>query len=523
MNGYDVVVAGAGHNGLVAAAYLAKAGLSVCVVERNEHVGGGVVTRELTLPGFKHDLASLNHALIHANPLIEQDELGLVSKYGLKYVFPEAITALVFPDDTSIVLYKDLDKTCTSIGQFSNRDAEAYRKLHDWAKPLLQVTVAGMFSVPPPLGTFFSMLEQSEEGRELLRAMLVSAQDIANEWFESNEARMLATRFVAEGGMDPQIKGTGYTFLTFVPFFHKYGSGVPIGGSGVLSDLLAQCVEDNGGVIRTSSTARSIKVEGGEAKGVVLDTGEEILAKKALISNLNIKQVANMVGETELSPEFMAQVNRLQPSSYAPFLIHMALNEYPEYKVGAEVTKAWYVMPVPATTEEYSRIFDGFKYGLQSTSLPLAACSTLFDASRAPAGKHTLYLFHFEPYKLKDGAARWDEIKEDVADGILETLQEHTTNMDSKNILAKSVFSPLDFERYNASWVEGDDYHIGSFLHQSFAMRPVPGWGQYRTPIKKLYLCGPSTHPGGSVTGGSRITAQIVMEDLGIDFEKVIK
>ena len=123
---------------------------------------------------------------------------------------------------------------------------------------------------------------------------------------------------------------------------------------------------------------------------------------------------------------------------------------------------------------------------------------------------------------MKGGAARWDEIKEEVADGILKTLQNRATNMGNENILARCVFSPLDFERCNPSWPEADDFHIGSFLHQSFALRPLPEWGQYRTPIKRLYLCGCSAHPGASVTGGGRVAVQVVMEDLGIDFEKVI-
>ncbi|MFC2019081.1 phytoene desaturase family protein [Chloroflexota bacterium] len=520
---YDVVVAGGGHNGLIVAAYLAKAGLSVCVVEKQEYVGGGVVTREVTLPGFKHDLGSLNHSVIHMNPLLERDELGLFSKYGLEYVFPEAPTALTFPDGRSIILYRDIDKMCSTIEQFSRKDADTYRRIHDWGKKLLEMSFTGLFSGPPPLGPFFSVLEQSEEGQEMMRAMLMSGRDTANEWFESDEAKMLATRFGAKSGMDPQVQGNGFSFIAFVPFFHKCGCGVPVGGSGVLSDLLAKCLEDDGGTIRTSSTIKKFKVEGGEAKGVILDSGEEILAKRAVVTGLSIRQLPGMLDEGDLPSGFASRVNRLLPSCHSPLVMHLALNEAPNYGEGNELNKVWYVMPVPATTEQYYRGFDGFKYGEPAVDFGLAGCSTIYDPSRAPDGKHTLYLFHFEPYNLKGGAERWDEVKEEVAQGVLDDLRKHTNNMGDENILGKCIFSPYDFARYNPAWVQGDHGHIGAFFHQTFAMRPIFGWGQYRMPPEKLYLCGPSAHPGGGVTGGSRSTAVVIMEELGIDFEKVIK
>ena len=173
--------------------------------------------------------------------------------------------------------------------------------------------------------------------------------------------------------------------------------------------------------------------------------------------------------------------------------------------------------------EDYLRIFDGFVYGIPNTRMPLMGVATLVDPSRAPEGKHTLYLYHFEPYNLKDGgSAKWDEIKQEIADGILEAAQEHTTNLGDENILGRWIFSPLDFERYNPAWIAGDFLHMGSFLTQLFANRPLPGWGQYKTPVKKLYMCGPSTHPGGGASGGGRAAVQAIMEDLGIDFKKVI-
>jgi phytoene dehydrogenase-like protein len=174
--------------------------------------------------------------------------------------------------------------------------------------------------------------------------------------------------------------------------------------------------------------------------------------------------------------------------------------------------------------EEYSRIFEGYSHGIPSVKMPLLAVPTMFDPSRAPEGKHTVYLYHYEPYNLFDGGpVRWDEIKEQIAEGVLEIASEHMVNLGRDNMVGMSILSPLDIERYNPSMRCGDILHIASFITQSYANRPLPGWGQYRTPVKRLYMCGASTHPGGGVTGGGRAAAIAVLEDLGIDFRKVVE
>ena len=162
---YDVVVIGAGHNGLIVAGYLAKAGVSVCVVEKADFVGGAVNTLEVTKPGFKHDTGGTWHGLIQSNPLITNDELGLTSKYGLKYLHPETLMANVFPDDTAIIQYKDVDKTCQSIAQFSEHDADAYRRFYEYSRKFASMLIMGTFSPPPPFGAFVSQLDSSPEGQ----------------------------------------------------------------------------------------------------------------------------------------------------------------------------------------------------------------------------------------------------------------------------------------------------------------------------------------------------------------------
>lgn len=520
---YDVVIAGAGHNGLMTAAYLAKAGVNVCVVEHQAYVGGGVITRELTLPGFKHDLCSTWHAFIFPNPVIKDDELDLQAKFGLKYIVPSAYTGVVFDDETGLVFYRDLDKTCESIAKISEHDAQAYRKFHDVAIRTLDVLAAGMYSPPPPFSAQFALLEQSDEGRELLRAMMISALDVVDEVFESDKLKIALSRYASEAMINPAVKGTGMVLFLFVPLIHKYGGGIPVGGSGELSESLVRCIKHHGGTIRLSSTVKSFKIAGGECSGLVLESGEEILARKAVVTNFNIKQLPDMIGEDNLPQNFSRRVENLAFSNFVPLNQHIALNEEPKYKLGGDMNEVFWVEYSHSTMEGYLKAFYDLDFGYPRADLSINIVATKFDKTRAPEGKHTLYLYAFEPFELKDGgAAKWDEIGQEVADSILEQTRKMTTNMGDENILGRNIFTPLDYARHNPSYINGDFAHIGQFLWQQGASRPMLGWGDYRLPVKKLYLCGPSAHPGVGVSGGGRGTVQVIMEDLGIDFEKVI-
>ncbi|MGD0856665.1 MAG: NAD(P)/FAD-dependent oxidoreductase [Dehalococcoidia bacterium] len=519
---YEVVIAGGGHNGLIVACYLAKAGLKVCVVEKNDMVGGGVITREVAAPGFKSDLASVVHGVFVSNPLWHRDELGLQSKYGLKYIWPEPQLAIVYPDDKALVFYRDVQKTCQSIAQFSERDAEMYPKYIKNALEVLKMGGTVFFSPPPTFGAMVSMMDSTEMGREYLRVLLSNSHAISEEWFESDQMKIAVSRWATEMMVGPTENGTG-VYAYGVPTIHSWGMPYPEGGSGALTQALARCLQDMGGDIRLSSTIKSIKTDGGEAKGVILESGEEILADKAVICNLAIQQVALEMLKPEVLPEgFQTKVQRLKQSSFMGLLQGVAMHEAPNYLAGGDVNKAGMVEFAPSM-EDYLRVFDEFKFGIPSTVMPMMVVGTLFDPTRAPQGKHSMYLYHYEPYDLKGGASRWDEIGQEIADGILATLQKHTTNMGANNIIGRWKQTPLDLERTNPAMVKGDLGEIGPMITQFFGNRPLPGWGKYRTPVKKLYMCGSSTHPGGGVTGGGRAAVQLIMEDLGLNFKKVIQ
>ncbi|MFT4180438.1 MAG: NAD(P)/FAD-dependent oxidoreductase, partial [Rhizobium sp.] len=220
-NRYDIISVGAGHNGLTAAAYMAKAGKKVLVLERKGHPGGGVSTRELTLPGFWHDEHSNVHIMLQGNPLITDDELGLFSKFGLKYHYSPLPSATVWDDGSSIKLYKDLDRTCEGIAEFSPRDAEAYRKFAQKSMDFLPMFMSGLYSPPFPMGAFMAMMDQTDEGREILDFMSRSSVDLADQFFESERLKVHLVRLVTENLQAPDDLGTGMGVFLMPGIIHK--------------------------------------------------------------------------------------------------------------------------------------------------------------------------------------------------------------------------------------------------------------------------------------------------------------
>ncbi|OAN56227.1 phytoene desaturase family protein [Sphingobium sp. TCM1] len=523
---YDYVIAGGGHNGLVAACYLAKAGLSVCVVERNDKIGGGVITHDnTTLPGFRHDTHSVAHTMLQANPLLVNDELGLKSKYGLEYLNPGKMTAAIFDDGTILEFHTGLEETCQSIARISERDAEAYYRFNQTVFKMLDMLVMGMFSVPPAVGMQAMMMDQTPEGRELMRLQAISSWDLINEWFTHPKIKIGLARYASEAMTNPFDNGTGFGFYIILPFMHKFGAGVPVGGSGALVDRLLMCLSDHGGVTQLGSTVSQIRMDGGKASGVILDSGEEILARKGVIANLHVKQVfPHMLPGQEMPAGFQNHVNTLKSASIQPFVMHLALNEEPKFKIGDSVDPFFWIERSHSDVEEFAQAFRDMEYGIPRRDFAAWVGQHKIDKTRVPEGKSALHIYAFAPYNLKNGGpAKWDEIGAEVAQGFLDDLREVTTNMGDENILATKFYTPLDLERGNISMINADIGHLGLYNFQLGGMRPVPGYAQYKMPVDGLYMSGACTHPGGGVTGASgRNVAQVIFDDLGIDFEKVI-
>ena len=523
MSDADILVLGAGHNGLTAAAYMAKAGKKVLVLERKPHFGGGVSTREITVPGYRHDEHSNVHIMIQGNPMIRADELGLIGKFGLKYIYPELPHATIFDDGRVIRSWKDLDRTCQGIADFSPRDAEAYRKFVTASQQVLPMMMAGLYSPPFPMGAFVAMMDQSDEGRFLLDTMSRSALDVVNQYFESDLLKIHIVRLVTENLQMPDELGTGMGAFLMPGIIHTFGVSMPEGGSGRLSEALVRCIEHYGGEVRCNADVKRVIVSSGRAVGLELSDGETLMAKDGVIGAIHPHVLRKFVAET---PEpVLERAERVTLSTFSINLMHLALKERailraPEGE-GAVMTELMSTDSLHEMLLDYDKLRRGT---VPERRLIAGGDNTSNDPTRAPAGAGVFYGVTFAPYNLHDGgAAAWDAVKQEIADGSLAYYRKFFSNLTDDNILARVIRSPVDHERDSpASFIGGDIHGCAPFMYQSVAHRPTPDLGSYTVPgVENLYLVGPFMHPGGGVFGAGRATAIQMMDDMDIDYDKV--
>lgn len=521
-NNYDIIAIGSGHNGLVAAAYLAAAGKHVLVLERQPWFGGGVITRELTKPGFLHDQHSMAHIFIQANPLLKNDELGLKSKYGLSYLHPEIPFITVFDDKSTLSLYGDREKTRAEIAEYSKKDAEAYVRLSEKAEEILPLIAATMFTPPAPMGASYAMMDQNLIGREIMTIMQKSCFDLVMEMFEHEKVRLFFTRMVCENLTGPEEKGTGMGLYVFLGFMEQYGIGVPVGGSGQLTAALISCIEDNGGTVLAEMDVNHITTKDSRATGVTTSDGQEFTANDAVLGAIHPHVIGKYIDG--IDPRIQKAAERTQLSENCCITIHAALNEPLKFIAGDHVNKGYMIELLPTKLDILRKSFDTLRYGQipEHPMIGLGSPSSV-DASRAPEGKATMHVWDYVPYEHPDGGAkRWDDLKKAHAEMILEKMSAFISNLTAANILDYHCDSPLDMERTSASFLRGDIHGIAPYLHQSGAHRPTPDLGQNKIPgIERFYLVGPFQHPGGGVFGAGRATAMIMFDDLGMDFDKV--
>ncbi len=518
----DIIVIGSGHNGLVAGAYLAVAGKSVLVLERNDWHGGGVVTRELTRPGFHHDQHSMSHIFIQGNPLLANDDLGLKSKYGLQYIFPDVPMMSVWEDGTTLPLHRDAAKSAEAIARFSQKDAATFLEMSRQAAEWLPMIQAGLYSPPMPQGAQAAMMDQSTEGREMWRTTQVSTFDLMEELFEHEKVRAHFGRVAGENLVSPDEKATGIGAYVFLGFLEKYGFGVPIGGSGSLTNALIACIEDHGGSVRASASVREVTSEGGRATGVVLDDGERLTAGDCIIGALHPHILPDMVDA--LPADVGQRAKRTHITDAACFTVHAALDAPLKFRAkthdGQDLSAVMYEL-MPAGYEEMRRAFDELRYGNMSPT-PLVGVGQLtqHDPSRAPDGKAIFHAWDYVPYTREDGRS-WDEAKGEFAEKMIAQMGKYIENV-PEVVLDYHCDSPVDMERTSPSFYRGDLHGIATTTYQSGSHRPTPDLGQYRVPgVDRLYLVGPFQHPGGGVFGAGRATAMVAAEDLGIDFDEV--
>ena len=515
---FDVVVAGAGHNSLVTAAYLVRAGLTCLVLEARPEIGGNTSTEELTLPGFLHDTCSTTHSIFMESPIWRNQELPL-AEYGLEYIQADPASHVVFADGSSITQWIDLDRTCEEIARFSRRDAESYRTMiAEWraVAPLfskIRYTPAGW---SPPAS---ELLAGHPQGRIWLRRQALSAWDIIDAAFEDWHVKAWMIWF-AEGTLQPAERpGTGLLAYSFVGGRQRNGWIIPKGGSGSLPQVLRRIIEAHGGIVLTSKPVSRLMLEGGRCLGVETESGEQFRARHAVVSTIHVKHLVQMAPAEAWGDTFLYGVQTYK-AGRSMFVAHYATTEPPIFTT-SEGPLSVVGAGVAQTVERQLRVTNDFHHGTVGVDQPvlLVLTPTIKDPTRAPEGRHMIKVIGVQPYSLREGPEQWDEIKEEVAASNLEQLRQYAPNLTDEKILAKEIRSPLDLERYNRHNWHGSCHGGDMDPAQSETLRPAPGYAEHRMPIAGLYQTGATTHPGGSVTGGpGRNAAMVLLKDLGRDW-----
>lgn len=512
----DFIVVGAGHNSLITAAYLARAGLRVQVIEGHDKIGGDTITEELTLPGFHHDSCSSAHVLIQSNPLLRENELGL-DRYGLEYLFPDPVVVIPFPDGESVTMYRDPERTAAEFARYSPRDARAYLELlADWDSVKATVN-RGNQRAPLRPSESLAALEATQKGLEMARIRMSSAVEVVRERFESAHVRAFLLWMAMMTAQPIDRPYTGFLPFSLTAGRQAYSWTTPRGGSGMLPQALARLITEHDGVIETGRWVQRILVEDGRAVGVQTHDGRTLRARRGVVSSMHIKHLPDAVGADQLGEEFVRGAERWR-AGITFFATHYALAEAPRYRThdGSQSSVA---MGAAGSMENLLEACQDFRAGRLHLDDPmlLVVNSSVVDPSRAPEGKHTLKVISYLPYELPEGPQQWDTIKESVSDRLLAHLRTLAPNLTDEVILARHIESPLDLERRNPHNWHGSCHGGDQDPSQDGFMRPMPGYSQYRSPVAGLYLTGGCTHPGGSVSGApGRNAAHAVLEDLEV-------
>lgn len=506
MSDYDAIVVGAGHNGLVAAAYLSKKGMKVLVLEKSHSPGGCVKTEEL-FPGFKVNLYSFEQYIIHSTSIIE--ELGL-SKFGLSYYLVDPTIFSPFKDGRFMLFYKDLEKTVKHIERFSPHDAKAYREFVGEFE-LLNDLLGGTSLSSPVSMLDLAISLKGTESEKLFQILYSSAKDVLDEWFETEYVKVpISFLGPAAIGLAPSEKGTGWT-----AGWHLMGRNLarPYGGTGQLITALVKMLEFYGSQVLLNSEVKRIIVKDGTAIGVELNDGRRF-ESKIVLSACDPKQTfLKLVGEDNLDSSLASEVKRIKVANGIAMKADFVLEGLPTYAcnptsgVNECHAAATYISE---SVNSLDKAFDEYKFG-SNPKVPglMVALHTAGDASLAPSGKHILSLeTRYTPYELADGSS-WDDIKEGVAEDLLEIYSEYCPNV--KNLVSKRyAASPLDWER-DLNLPRGNFLHADMSIDQLFSLRPAIGISQYKTPIRGLYITGAGTHPGGGVSGSPGYNAAHVI------------
>lgn len=523
MEAYDAIVIGAGHNGLVCAAYLLNAGYSVLLLEKRAVPGGAATTEEAlpdSAPGFKFNLCAIDHEFIFLGPIIEELQL---QHYGLKYLTCDPHTFCPHPDGKYFLAHQSLAKTQALIARHSERDAAKYVEfINYWSK--LMSAIAPFFNAPPQsilsiakgykgknLADALAIAGSKDKALNFIRTMITAPEDLLNEYFDTELVKAPLARLAAEIGAPPSQKGIT-AGLMMLAMRHHPGMARPQGGTGALTQALVKLVTAKGGKILTEQMVQEVIVDNNRAVGVKVAGGKEYRASRAVISNIDVRRLLlQLVASDAVEPGLREKVDRRITNNNETILkIDCALSEVPRFSAydqdnNENLIGTVLIADSMAHVEQAHALATMGKIPDANPSMYLDI-PTVLDPTMAPEGKHTLWIEFFAPYQIADkegtglhGTGWTDELKNQVADNVINKLADYVPNL-KDSIIARRVESPAELGARLGSY-KGNYYHLDMTLDQMIFLRPLPEIANYTTPIKNLYLTGAGTHPGGSISG----------------------
>ncbi|AXJ00635.1 Phytoene dehydrogenase-related protein [Cyclonatronum proteinivorum] len=523
---YDAIVIGSGHNGLTTACYLAKAGYAVLVLERRDTIGGAVCTEtmfksEAYPEGFRMDVGSSAHFMIHQTPVIQDLEL---EKYGLEYIEMDPFMSFPVPGEQKVIhFHRSIEQTMASIAQVSEEDARSYKEFIEFWKRINR-GVLKTFLVPPTTGNIFSEMARGQirdgsmfaKGEQVtgLQQIFASYEQVVNRYFKNEHVKTALIWMAAQSGPPPDQSATG-PFVGWQAMLHESGGKRPRGGSGMLTQAMAQMLKAHGGEIRSDSPVEQILVSGKRAYGVRVKGGEEYLSR-VVISNAHVQTtMLNMVGPEHLEANAFRNVENINVGNGFGMVIRCAVKELPKYTSCPDDPYVHNGLQLLCPDMAYMKRAIGNYYKGLPPEKPAVVAMTFsnIDSTLAPEGAHTLFLWaQWHPYELQNDL-EWDRIRVEEAQKIYDVVVDYAPNMKDK-LIDWYIQTPLDIERKHGL-LKGNVMHVEMTFDQMFMFRPTPELSRYETPIRNLYLSSASCHPGGGVfAAAGHNAAQVVLKAL---------
>jgi phytoene dehydrogenase-like protein len=515
---YDGIIIGAGHNALVLASYLGKAGLRILLIDRKHVAGGGLATLEDPRhPGFLHNTHAFFQRSITTMPWYADLELD---RHGAHYIEPELNVALLTSDGRALEWWTDIERTINSFAQFSKRDADTLRRWQSEFVPIVEQILAPESRSPPlPAAERARLLANSAAGRRLLEVSALSPLEFVHQEFENTTVQAGLLFFNGLREVDLRVRGFGHHIAALLASPAK--AQMSRGGTAALAHALEAAVRESGGEIRLSTEPRRILVENGKAVGIETRDGELLRARQFVVSSLNPQQTFIELLDTDLVPhQVRDRASAFQYNLLAPlFALNLNLREPPRYAARAqypELDRAFMVIMGLDRVEQFPDIVRHHEAGTIPPTVMWGACPTVFDPSQAPEGMHTAFMWEKLPYRLHGNADNWDDAGAKHGRHMLDLWERYAPNLHDA-VIDSFTRTPLDTARSLPNMREGD-LLVGAFTNGQVGHdRPFPGAGNYRAHLPGLYLCGSSSHPGGNVTGlPGYNAAQIILSDLGL-------